>query len=288
MALASAAAMTAACLWRPLTIADWFVRSRLRLAGLRSHRERVSDLSLHWLERPGSDPPVLLLHGLGADAERWFPILPGLLSGRRLLVPSLPAHGRSGNPGAPFGVVDVARWLEEWLTRQVGSSSSVDVVGFSLGGWVAVRMALSKPERLRRLVLVSSAGLSFDPPPPRAWLMPDCLQDLRDLINALTYRPLRLPRFVLRDLLRRTRPERRWLVESLLSGEGILDGELAGVETPTLVIWGAQDRLIPAHVSRTLAARIPGARGRELSPCGHLPYWERRSDLTALLEEFLS
>ena len=288
MALASAAAIAVACLWRPLTIADWFVRVRLCLAGLRSNRESVSDLRLHWLERPGSDPPVLLLHGLGAEAGHWFPILPGLLSGRRLLVPSLPAHGRSGSPGAPFGVVDVARWLEEWLTRQVGSSSSVDVVGFSLGGWVALRMALSKPQRLRRLVLVSSAGLSFDPPPPRAWLMPDCLQDVRDLVNTLTHHPLRLPHFVLRDLFRRIRPERRWLVESLLRGEGILDGALAGVDTPTLVIWGAQDRLIPPHVSRTLAARIPGARGRELSSCGHLPHWECRRELTALLEEFLS
>jgi len=288
MALASAVATAAVCLWRPLAVVDWFVRGRLRLAGLQSHRESVSNLSLHWLERPGSDPPVLLLHGLGADAERWFPILPGLLSGRRLLVPSLPAHGRSGNPRAPFGVVDVARWLEEWLVKQVGSSSSVDIVGFSLGGWVAARMALSKPERFRRMVLLSSAGLSFDPPPPRTWLMPDCLQDVRDLVNALTHRPLRLPRFILRDLFRRTRRERRWLVESFLKGEGILDGEFTSVKTPTLVIWGAQDRLIPPHVSRTLAAGIPGARGRELSPCGHLPYWERRREVTALLEEFLS
>jgi pimeloyl-ACP methyl ester carboxylesterase len=286
-ALACAAAVAlGVTLWRPLTILDALVRGRLRLAGLRSKWENVAGLRLHWLERPGDDPPALLLHGLGADAERWFPILPGLLAGRRLLVPSLPAHGRSQAPASPFGVADLTRWLDEWLGRQVGSSA-VDVIGFSLGGWVAMRLALLDPRRTRRLVLVSSAGIRFDPPPPRAWLLPKCLEDVRGLIGALTARPLRLPRFVLRDLLRRARPERRWLVESLLEGEGLVDGELASLRVPTLVVWGARDRIIPPVACRRLASGIPGSRARELTGCGHLPYWERRRELAKLLEEFL-
>jgi pyruvate dehydrogenase E2 component (dihydrolipoamide acetyltransferase) len=245
-------------------------------------------VALHWYERSGAPPPVVLLHGLGADAERWFPLLPGFVRGRRLLAPSLPAHGRSASPPSPFGVEDVARWLGEWLERVLPPGQRADLVGFSMGGWVAARLAIDAPERVRRLVLLSSAGLRFEPPPPRRLLAPRSIEDARALLQVLCARPLRLPRFVLRDLLRRARPERAWLVDSALRGEGLLEGALHRLRAPTLVAWGAQDRLLPPDTLRRLSREIPGARAAEIPGCGHLPYWEKRREVRALLEEFLS
>ncbi|MEE9217619.1 MAG: alpha/beta fold hydrolase [Acidobacteriota bacterium] len=274
-----------AVLARPLSVFDAFVRLRLWLAGVRSRCERTAGIDLHWLERAGSAPPVLLLHGLGADPERFFPILPGLLPGRRLLAPSLPAHGRSGAPAEPFGVEEVGAWLDAWLSRRVGSEQ-LDLIGFSLGGWVALQLVLLRPQRVRRLVLVSSAGVRFEPP-PRQWLAPRGVDDVGALIEALTARRLRLPRFVLRDLMRRARPQRRFLVDSLFRGEGLLDGRLGEIQAPTLVLWGREDRIVPPEVGRRLASAIPGARSQEFAGCGHLPYWERRAEFVAAVEGFL-
>jgi pimeloyl-ACP methyl ester carboxylesterase len=291
LAGALAAAAAAGACWiasRPVGCFEAAVRLRLVLAGLRSRRGRAGGVDLHWYERPGEPPAVVLLHGLGADAERWFPLLPALLPRRRLLAPSLPAHGRSASPAAPFGVEDVARWMGEWLDRSVPPGGQADLIGFSMGGWIAARLALDFPRRVRRLVLLSSAGLRFDPPPPRRLLAPQSVEDARALLDVLCARPLRLPRFVLRDLLRRARPERVWLVDSALRGEGLLEGSLHKLRLPTLVAWGAQDRLLHPATLRRLAREVPGARAVEIPDCGHLPYWEKRRQVRALLEEFLA
>jgi pimeloyl-ACP methyl ester carboxylesterase len=272
---------------RPVGCLEAAARLRFALAGLRSRRGRAGGVEVHWYERPGAPPAVVLLHGLGAAAERWFPLLPGLARGRRLLAPSLPAHGRSGSPPEPFGVADVARWMGEWLEGVLPPGERADLVGFSMGGWIAARLALDAPGRVRRLALLSSAGLRFDPPPPRRILAPRSVEDARALLGVLCARPLRLPRFVLRDLLRRVRRERAWLVDSVLNGEGLLEGSLHRLRAPTLVAWGAEDRLLPPETQRRLAREIPGARAVEIAGCGHLIYWEKRREVRALLEDFL-
>lgn len=286
IALAALGAGAALAAVRPVGCFEGVLRLALAGCGVRSRRAPVEGIPLHWLERPGSGPSVVLLHGLGADAERWFPILPGLLAGRRVLAPSLPAHGRSGDPSGPFGAADLSRWMGQWL-EIAAPGPPVDLVGFSLGGWVAARLALERPGRVRRLVLASSAGVRFEPPPPAALLAPGSVAELRRLVASLTARPLPLPGFVLRDLLRRARPARRLLVDSLLRGEGLLDGELARLRVPTLVVWGGSDRLLPVEAGRRMATAIPGARWVEIPGCGHLPYWERRREFRRLVEEFL-
>jgi pimeloyl-ACP methyl ester carboxylesterase len=185
-------------------------------------------------------------------------------------------------------VEDVARWMGEWLLQNLPPSERADLIGFSMGGWVAARLALDSPERVRRLVLLSSAGLRFEPHPPRRLLAPRSVEDAAALLEVLCARPLRLPRFVLRDLLRRARPERGWLVDSALRGEGLLEGSLRRLRVPTLVAWGAEDRLLPPATLRRMAGEIPGARAVEIPACGHLPYWEKRREVRALLEEFLA
>ncbi len=287
LALAGAAGAAAALWARPVGCFEAAVRLALATCGVRSRGARVAGMPLHWLERSGREPAVVLLHGLGASAERWFPVLPRLLRGRRLLAPSLPAHGRSGSPASPFGVADLARWMGEWMDA-AGVDSPADLVGFSLGGWVAALLALEEPHRLRRLVLAASAGVRFEPPPPREVLAPASLSEARRLLSLLSARPLPLPGFVLRDLLRRARPERRWLVDSLLRGEALLDDRLHALAVPTLVVWGEEDRLLPAASGRRLATRLPNARWEQIPACGHLLYWERRARFQSLLEGFLA
>jgi pimeloyl-ACP methyl ester carboxylesterase len=114
----------------------------------------VNGLAMYY-EEHGSGEPLVLLHGGVAGSEIFAPILPALAAGRRVITPDLQGHGRTGESDRPLRVGllagDVAALIE-----QLGLERA-DVLGYSLGGAVAFRLAVEHPERVRRLILVSIA-----------------------------------------------------------------------------------------------------------------------------------
>jgi pimeloyl-ACP methyl ester carboxylesterase len=124
---------------------------------VRHHRD-VEGSRLHWVELGGSTakPPVVLLHGLNDSHLTWRKIAPRLARDRRVLVPDLPGHGLSGRPDASYKLHWYAHVMARWFDAL--ALDRADVIGHSFGGGVALVMLL-EPERIRRLVLVSSGGL---------------------------------------------------------------------------------------------------------------------------------
>ena len=125
-----------------------------------SHRfADVEGCPLHWIELGDSsaNPPVVLLHGLADCHRTWKGLGTSLMCDRRVLIPDLPGHGLSGHPDASYELGWYARITARWL--EALHLDTVDVVGHSFGGGVAQAMLLDCPERIRRLVLVSSGGL---------------------------------------------------------------------------------------------------------------------------------
>jgi pimeloyl-ACP methyl ester carboxylesterase len=114
----------------------------------------VNGLSLYYEEHGAGEPLVLLHGGLGA-AELWAPVLPALAAGRRVIAVDLQGHGHTADADRPFRAEtmadDVAALIEHLGLEQA------DVMGYSLGGMVALRTAIQHPDRVRRLVLVSIA-----------------------------------------------------------------------------------------------------------------------------------
>jgi pimeloyl-ACP methyl ester carboxylesterase len=128
--------------------------TRTFLPGLAERRADVKGVSLRWFEG-GAGDPILLLHGFGGAASNWTLLAPELAERARVIVPDLPGHGGSSALAAPPETLDpfadrVARLLAEPTL----------VVGHSLGGVVALRLAVRRPELVRGLVLAGCAGIS--------------------------------------------------------------------------------------------------------------------------------
>lgn len=126
------------------------------LPGLGERRREVRGVRLRWFEG-GEGPTVLLLHGFGGAASNWTLVAPRLVTGRRVLVPDLPGHGGSAALAAPPETLDPFADRTAALLETCGAPAIV--VGHSMGGVVALRLAVRHPRLVRGLLLAGCAGI---------------------------------------------------------------------------------------------------------------------------------
>src|ERR1700685_1599551 len=141
--------------WRnPLWLVDRRVDARLRLQGVHSEFVTVNGYKMHYLVG-GTGRPLVLVHGLGSRALDWANLIPRLIAGgHRVYAVDLLGYGRSAQPrDAGYSIAEQTVMVEGFLDSQ--HLQQVDLVGWSMGGWIAMRVALQQPERIRRLVLLA-------------------------------------------------------------------------------------------------------------------------------------
>src|SRR5271168_2814114 len=147
--------------WRnPLWLVDQQVDAKLRLHGVHSEFVTVRGYKMHYLVG-GSGRPLVLVHGLGSRAADWANLIPQLIAGgHRVYALDLLGYGRSAQPrNADYSIPEQAAMVEGFLDSQ--HLQQVDLAGWSMGGWISMTVALQQPARVRRLVLLDSAGLRF-------------------------------------------------------------------------------------------------------------------------------
>lgn len=274
VATALVAALAVFAYARPVTLLEASGELWLRLGGVRSAHAQAGPYGLRYLEA-GSGPPLVLVHGLGSSAmQDWGRLVAPL--GRRFHVYALdlPGFGRSERPDVPYGIPLQVEAVRAFMAT-VGVSRA-RVVGNSMGGWIVARLAAEHPELVERLVVVAPAGMrpQDTAPIPAELLLPRDEEGLRQLVAVVRHRAPPLPSFLARDILaRKLRDE--WIVrrtlESIREGRDWLDGTLAPATMPVLIVWGKQDRLIPAAYAEPLEAELPNATLRLLDGCGHVP-----------------
>jgi pimeloyl-ACP methyl ester carboxylesterase len=149
----------------------------------------------------------------------------------------------------------------------------VDMAGWSMGGWIAMKVALQHPERIRRLVLLDSAGLRFKLGFDPALFQPESPTDLAALEELLVPHPRPLPGFLAMAMLRRG-DDIGWVVrrsvQSMMTGDDLVDGKLGALTMPVLIGWGEEDRLIPLSVGYRLHTEILQSELDVYANCGHL------------------
>jgi pimeloyl-ACP methyl ester carboxylesterase len=160
-----------------------------------------------------------------------------------------------------------------------------------MGGWIGLAFAAAHPDRVDRLTVVDAAGLRFEPDLTleRA-LLPETIEDVRLLIRANFRQAIRLPQFVLRDVLRVARRDvgsRTELLRRLVYGSEHLDDSLASITAPTLVVWGAEDPLTPLALGERIAQAVPEAELVVFPDAAHSPNVERPERFNEILGGFL-
>ncbi len=250
--------------------------------------------------RPSGAPPLVLLHGIGADRGEWALTLPLFARARRVLAMDLLGHGRSDKPageGVEYRIRLLANAVVDAIEALPDRPERVDLLGHSLGGAVALDLVRRFPRLVRRLVLVDAAGQpveeTIDVLAASLAFVPGSFGDARRLLaTSVNSRLLGHPLVALAAVLykgrRKNRPQLMKLVASMAAGEDALKPrDLSRISNETLVLWGDRDRIFPLAAGRRLARGLPNARLEILPRCGHVPPTERPVALARRVIAFL-
>ena len=237
----------------------------------------------------GSGPPLLFLHG-AMTAGIWTAGIARLAEQFTVYLPDHPGFGPSPLPDWLRSMDDMVFHYAELLDA-AGLTAPLPVVGASVGGWIAAELAAVHPERVRRLVLVGAAGLHLDahPVPDLFRLPPEQILPLafHDLGKAAALLPAELTTDVIVGLMHDRAALARLGWRTYLYDPG-LPRRLRRVRCPSLVVWGAEDGLIPPAHADEWARLLPDARVERVEACGHDPTIEQPEAFARLVLDFLS
>ncbi|MGC9292355.1 MAG: alpha/beta fold hydrolase [Acidobacteriaceae bacterium] len=256
---------------RPLWVADQVIRMELAFEGVHSQYAQVGPYRVHYFVG-GEGTPLLLVHGLGARAEDWAPVMPTFArAGFRVYAIDLLGCGRTDHPDIAYSIQQQVEMVHQFLG--VVQVQQADVAGWSMGGWIAQKLAEEDPQQVQRLVLYDSAGLLFHASFGPEVFTPKNGAELARLNGLLMPHPPTLPGFLSRDILR-TLGRNYWVVDrmlqSMLTGKDLMDGQLGNLRMPVLVAWGAQDVLIPPEIAEIMHQQMPQSVLELYAGCGHM------------------
>jgi pimeloyl-ACP methyl ester carboxylesterase len=257
----------------------------------------------------GEGPTVVLVHGHDGSWHNWLENIPHLAAGHRVVAPDLPGFGASPLPGGELSIPRYAELLDALCDRLDGGSAAF--IGNSMGGLICAELAIRRPARVARLVLVDAAGLS-----DRYGRIPVRLLSGRLAPHRALSRISRGIGSRSRFLARRRRLRKAGLGLSVrhpelisadlaalvMGGSGKPGGPIAGaalarheiraglprIACPTLIVWGADDAMVKPPAAEEFARLIPAARTVIFEDTGHMPMLERPARFNELLDEFLA
>ena len=255
----------------------------------------VGGRRLRYLERGPDEPagdPVVLLHGFGGDLNNWLFNTDKLAERRRVYALDLPGHGESSKDVGAGDLAAFAEVLGGFLDA-VGAARA-HLIGHSMGGAVALAYALEHPDRVASITLVAPAGLGEDINPDYidGFVAAERRRELKGVLELLFADQGLVSRKLVDDVLRYKRLD--GVEEALRQIAGamypsgrqtaVLTGDLDRLQAPALVVWGAQDRVLPAAHAQALAGR---GRVEVLDGAGHSPHMEAANEVNRLVSGFL-
>lgn len=255
----------------------------------------------------GSGPVLLLIHGMAGALETWRSVVQPLARHATVLAVDLPGHGSSSPAGGDYSLGSLATFLRDVLMAL--GHERVTLVGHSLGGGIAMQFSYQFPELTERLVLVSSGGLGLEVNPalraaslPGADLFLSLTAGATKRASGFTGRVLRAghlrPSPALEELARSysslADADRRSAflatVRSVvgLSGQTVAAGDRLHLasEIPVLLVWGADDPIIPVQHARAAHDLLPHATLEVFDGVRHFPQVEAPDRFVAALEQF--
>jgi pimeloyl-ACP methyl ester carboxylesterase len=253
------------------------------------NEETVAGIRLE-LRRVGRGRPLLLLHGEDA-LECEAPFLDLLVPDHEVIIPSPPGFGRSERPDWVSAPDDTAYVILELIERL--KLGGIDVLGCSLGGWIALEMATKEPAAFSRMALVAPYGVKFVGPTERdiadIWMLPPA-----ELTRRKWFDPKKgerdykaMPEDKLSIIARNNESFARFCWEPYMHNPK-LKHRLARVSAETLFIWGENDGIVTPAYGRSLADHVLGASFVAIPQAGHYPHIEQPAEFMSHLRGFLA
>jgi pimeloyl-ACP methyl ester carboxylesterase len=268
------------------------------------HAATVHGARVNYVEM-GEGPPLVFVHGLSGCWQNWLENIPHMARRHRVIAVDLAGFGESELPQEEISIPGYGRFMDAFLD-EIGIECA-SLVGNSMGGFIAAETAIAHPSRVDKLVLVSAAGLMrlgsgrqaaleraaklFHPATAAVLARRDYLIKRPKLRRRILYGIVRYPE--------RVEPELVYEVASGAGKPGFFDAlaaivdydfsdRLPGISSPTLLIWGRKDRIVPVSGAYEYERLIPNARRVIFEETGHLPMLERPARFNELLQEFIT
>lgn len=259
--------------------------------------------------KQGQGPAILLLHGIGMDHRSWLPIIERLSTRFTVIAPDLLGHGQSDKPRADYSIAGYANAMRDLLA--VLGVGTVTVVGHSLGGGIAMQFAYQFPQMTERLVLVAAGGFGRTVNPLIKFFT---LPGSGPTLKALAWAPIRRPGVALIQWVGETRLPMTQDLHALAEvyddlaergaqkaflhvlraavdwrGQVItsLDRAYLAEHMPSMVVWGAQDLVIPVKHARAAHEVLPGSRLEIFPDSGHVPHEDEPEKFSEVLADFI-
>ncbi|MEZ4507670.1 MAG: alpha/beta fold hydrolase [Thermomicrobiales bacterium] len=263
-----------------------------RMATLADGRE------VHFLEAgPKSNTPVVFIHGLGGSLSSWQLVMGGMAGGHRMTAVDLPGHGGSSKTApadADYSLSGLAADVAATLSS--GKRKPAVIVGHSLGGAVALDLALEHPDLVAGLVLIDSAALGSEIGQELLDLMATDggAETARGLLS-LFFEDQKLVTDRGVDEMAGFQEDGGWAAQQAVAQAAFAGGKqsfglvdhLSRIDKPVLLIWGENDRVIPLPDAVAALTVFPDALLKVLPETGHVPQVERAAEVATAIDRFV-
>jgi len=254
---------------------------------------KVDGNKIRYLESGNSDDTIVVVHGLGASAERWEYVIPLFNKYFRVIVPDLIGFGYSDKPLVDYTSEFFSKFLKNFLKKI--NLEKLKIIGSSLGGQIAAQCASENLGSIEKLVLISPSGaMKHSTPALDAYVMAALYPDMEGAENA--YKMMAGPgkeinQKIVEDFVTRMKlPNAKMAFMSTLLGlknaENISE-KLKTISIPTLIVWGERDPVIPIKYADSFVSSIQDCRFYRMDNCGHVPYVDEPEKFAKLVIDFL-
>jgi len=253
----------------------------------------IDSNKIRYLEEGTSEDTLLLLHGLGASAERWEDVIPLFAKKFRVIVPDLIGFGYSDKPMVDY----TTDYFAEFVNKFVGKIKikKLNIIGSSLGGQIAAESIINHNMGVRKLVLVSPSGvMKHSTPALDAYISAALYPNNDSALNAFQVMSGRKDiddKTVSGFIERMQLPNAKMAFMSSLLGlsnSKVITEKLRTITIPTLILWGENDPVIPIEYAQSFVSGINDCRFYKMAGCGHVPYVEQPKAFFQIVSDFLN
>jgi len=252
----------------PIETIRWLQQSILKVRGFKYKDFHSVIGNTNYFEK-GKGQKVALIHGFMVHSGNWLSIAPKLSKQFHVYIPHLPGHGGTAKV-EPNTLERVNEVITAFLLS-ISENEPIIVVGSSMGGGIAFRFALDYPERVKKLVVINSAGIDWEV--DRRLLLPEDRADVLRKMRAIVNPDINMPGFVLDSLQKQNQPVYRELFDDAIgNNKYYLDEELPMLKMKAYVLWGEQDGLFNMDFCYKMCSLIPDYELKIFPKSAHVPH----------------